>query len=175
MKYDYLVFLLHIRFFITPSNQVLSASKCKELLTKILRPDAVRRSLRNRNYKTGEICRQKGRSTNINCSNTPTHYQLNSVTDRRFKRELQKGTRQIKDTIVEKTKERWRGKKIHGLFPHKLDEKLVDTEQSYRWLKFGDIKGEPESAIMAAQDKAISTNCFKNKILKEELTVMAIT
>jgi hypothetical protein len=28
----------------------------------------------------------------------------------------------------------------------------VDIEQSYRWLKFGDIKGETESAIVAAQD-----------------------
>jgi hypothetical protein len=27
-------------------------------------PDAVRRSQRNRNYKTGGMCRQQGRSTN---------------------------------------------------------------------------------------------------------------
>jgi hypothetical protein len=26
--------------------------------------------------------------------------------------------------------------------PRKLDEKLVDIEQSFRWLKSGDIKGE---------------------------------
>ena len=32
------------------------------------------------------------------------------------------------------------------------------------WLKAGDIKGE----TVAAQDEAISTNYFKNKILKEE-------
>ena len=53
--------------------------------------------------------------------------------------------------------------------PHSLDEKLVDIEQSYRWLKYGDIKGETESTIVAAQDQAISTNYFKNKILKEEI------
>jgi hypothetical protein len=29
--------------------------------------------------------------------------------------------------------------------------------------KFGDIKGETESVIMAAQDQAISTNYFKKK------------
>jgi hypothetical protein len=45
----------------------------------------------------------------------------------------------------------------------------VDTEQSYRWLKSGDIKGETESTIVAAKDQAISTNYFKNKILKEEI------
>jgi hypothetical protein len=57
---------------------------------------------------------------------------------------------------------------MHGQFPWSLDEKLVDTEQSYRRLKFGNIKGETGSAIVAAQGQAVSTNYFKNKILKEE-------
>ena len=46
---------------------------------------------------------------------------------------------------------------------------MVDIEQSYLWLKSGDIKGETESTIVATQDKAISTNYFKNKIFKEEI------
>ena len=58
---------------------------------------------------------------------------------------------------------------MHGQLPRSLDEKLVDIEQSYRWLKYGDFKGETESTIMAAQDQAISTNYFKNKILKKEI------
>jgi len=49
-----------------------------------------------------------------------------------------------------------------------LDEKLVEIEQSYRWLKSGDIKGETESTVVTAKDQAFSTNSFKNKILKEE-------
>jgi hypothetical protein len=53
--------------------------------------------------------------------------------------------------------------------PRNLDEKLADIEQSYCWLKSGDIKGEIESTIVAAQDQAISTNYFKNKVLKEEI------
>ena len=57
---------------------------------------------------------------------------------------------------------------MHGQLPRNLDEKLVDIEQSYRWLKSGDNKGETESTIVAAQDQAIRTNYFKNKILKEE-------
>jgi hypothetical protein len=55
------------------------------------------------------------------------------------------------------------------LFPRSLDEGLINKEQSYRWLKFGDIKGETESAIMAAQDQSISTNYFKKNILKQEI------
>jgi myo-inositol-1-phosphate synthase len=58
---------------------------------------------------------------------------------------------------------------MHGQLAHNLDEKLVDIEQSYCWLKSGNIKGETESKILAAQDQAISTNYFKNKILKKEI------
>ena len=54
------------------------------------------------------------------------------------------------------TKERWHGKRMHGQLPRNLDEKLVDIEQSYRWLKSGDIKGQTESTIVAAQYQAIS-------------------
>ena len=58
---------------------------------------------------------------------------------------------------------------MHGQLPRYLDGKLVDIEQSYRWLKSGDIKGETESTTGTAQDKTISANYFKNKILKEEI------
>jgi hypothetical protein len=34
--------------------------------------DAVRSSPCSRNYKTGGICREKGRPTNTGCQNTPT-------------------------------------------------------------------------------------------------------
>ena len=89
-------------------------------------------------------------------------------TARCLKTGVQRETRKIKETIAEKTKDRWQGKRMHGQLPHNLEEKLVDIEQSYRWLKSGYIKGETESTIVAAQDQAISTNYFKNKILKEE-------
>jgi hypothetical protein len=56
----------------------------------------------------------------------------------------------MKDSIAEKTKERWHGKRMHGKLPRNLDEKLVGIEQSWRWLKFCDIKGETESIIVAA-------------------------
>jgi len=32
-----------------------------------------------------------------------------------------------------------------GQFSHNLDEKLLDNEQSYQWLKFGYIEEETES------------------------------
>jgi hypothetical protein len=36
-----------------------------------------------------------------------------------------------------------------GQFPCRLDEKLVDKEHFYRFLKFGNFKGETESTIVA--------------------------
>jgi hypothetical protein len=57
---------------------------------------------------------------------------------------------------------------MHKQFPHSLDERLVDREQSYWWLKFGDIKGDTESTV-AAQGQALSTNCFKKKFWKKKL------
>ena len=90
-------------------------------------------------------------------------------TARHLKTEVQRETGKIKDSTAEKTNERWQGKRMHGQLPRNLEGKLVDTEQSYRWLKSGDIKGETGSTIVAAQDQAISTDYFKNKILKEEI------
>ena len=75
-----------------------------------------------------------------------------------LKTEVQKERIKVKDSIAEKTKERWQGKRMHGQLPRNLDEELVDIEQSYRWLKSGDIKGETESTIVAFQDQAISKN-----------------
>jgi len=49
---------------------------------------------------------------------------------------------------------------MHEQLPPTLDEKLVDIEQSCRWLKSGDVKGEAESTILAAGDQAIRTNHF---------------
>jgi hypothetical protein len=71
--------------------------------------------------------------------------------------------KQIKTTTARNLRERWEAKRLHGQFPQSLDEGLIDKKQSHRWLKFGDIKGETESIIVAAQDQAISTNYFKKK------------
>jgi hypothetical protein len=50
---------------------------------------------------------------------------------------------------------------MRGQFQRNLDENLVDKEQSYRWLKFWDIKGETESTLVVTQDQAFSTKYLK--------------
>ena len=64
-------------------------------------------------------------------------------TARYLKTEIQRETKKMKDSIAEKTKERWHGKRMYGQWPRSLDEGLVDIEQSYRWLKYGDINPYP--------------------------------
>jgi len=129
-------------------------------------PDAVRRSPNSRNYITVGICRQKGRYTNTDCQKALTQHQHSSVTAIRcLKTEIQRGTRQIQDSVTEKTKERWRGKRMHGQLPRNFDEKLLDIVESSRWLKSVDIKGEAESTLVAAQDQASSTNYFENILI----------
>jgi hypothetical protein len=61
-------------------------------------------------------------------------------TARHLKTEVQRETRKMKDSIAEKTKETWHGKRMHGQMPRSLDEKLVDIEQSYRWLKYATLR-----------------------------------
>jgi len=60
-----------------------------------------------------------------------THqYNTNSTvlqTARCLKTEVQKETRKMKESIAEKIKERWHGKRMHGQLPRNLDEKLVDV------------------------------------------------
>jgi hypothetical protein len=77
-----------------------------------------------------------------------------------LQKSLQSDMKQIKTTIAKNLKERLEAKRLHGQFPRSLDEGFINKEQSYRWLKFGDIEGETESVIMSAQDQAISTNYF---------------
>jgi hypothetical protein len=93
----------------------------------------------------------------------------NNNNNNNLQKSLQSDTKRIKTTIARNLKERWEAKRLHGQFPRSLDERLINKEQSYQWLKFGDIKGETESVIMAAQDQAISTNYFKKKVLKQEI------
>ena len=62
-------------------------------------------------------------------------------------------------------------KRMQGQFPRYLEEKLVDNEQSYWWLKSGDIKGETEITTVAAEDQAISTNYSKIKFWRKNFAV----
>jgi hypothetical protein len=102
-------------------------------------------------------------TVDLNNNNNTHQHNLNLAllqTTNKFKKSFQSETKQIKNIVTQDIQGKREERRMHGQFPRSLDEKLVDKEQSYRRLKFGDIKGETESAIVAAQDQAISTNYF---------------
>jgi hypothetical protein len=79
-------------------------------------------------------------------TNTTQH--INSTlfqTATNFNKSLQSDTKQIKDITARNLKERREAKRPRGEFPRSLDEELTDKEQSYRWLKFGNIKGKQKT------------------------------
>jgi hypothetical protein len=80
-----------------------------------------------------------------------------------FKTEVQTGTRRIKDITAEKTNEGRQWKRTHEQFPRSLHDKVVDNEQSYGQLKFGDNKGQRKSTTEAALNQGVSKNYFKIK------------
>jgi hypothetical protein len=60
---------------------------------------------------------------------------------------------------------------MHGKLLRNLDEKMMDTEQSYRWLKSGDIKRETASTIVGSSTPNNQYRLFKNKILRKKLRI----
>jgi hypothetical protein len=48
---------------------------------------------------------------------------------------------------------------MHGQLSRNLDEKLVDNEQPYRWLKSDDIKGETGSTGLSEMIVGVLTTC----------------
>jgi len=52
---------------------------------------------------------------------------------------------------------------MHRKFHRNLEENLVDNEQSYQWLKFGECEGETEIRIVAAQDQTLVQTILKIK------------
>jgi hypothetical protein len=73
-----------------------------------------------------------------------------------------------KNVIVEKTKERWRGKRCVGIFPRNLPKNWWIWNNHIDGWNFGDFKRETGSTGVAAEDQTVYTNDFKNKILKKE-------
>ncbi|KAF2889734.1 hypothetical protein ILUMI_16438 [Ignelater luminosus] len=62
----------------------------------------------------------------------------------------------------------WVEKQMQGQYPRAVQEHLIDKEQTYEWLHKGELKGETESLIIAAQDQAINTRYHNKKHTETE-------
>ena len=56
---------------------------------------------------------------------------------------------------------------MHKQYPKRIGEKDVDQQKTNQWLQIAGLKSETEGFIITAQDQAIKTNYYRNKIFKD--------
>jgi hypothetical protein len=49
-----------------------------------------------------------------------------------------------------------------------MGRQLIGEEDMFLWLPRGDLKGETEGEVTAAQDQALQTKCHATKLLQPE-------
>jgi hypothetical protein len=94
------------------------------------------------------------------CYKASTQHKL-TIVQTEASRQIKNNNKTIKGCHSRKEKECWQEKEKLRHFPHNLEEQLVDKEQLYRSIKFGDIRGETESETVAAQEQEISKTNLK--------------
>jgi hypothetical protein len=77
-----------------------------------------------------------------------------------------------KGRLGEVLKKKWKNKVMHGQYIRNMDRQLISEEDTFLWPPKGDLKGENESEIVAAQDKALNTKYYATKILHTETDSM---
>ena len=63
-------------------------------------------------------------------------------------------------------KQKWEGKQLYGRFKCLINN--ISHQKTWTWLRKGNLKGETESLLRAAQDNAIRTNHIKARIDKTQ-------
>jgi hypothetical protein len=59
--------------------------------------------------------------------------------------------------LGEVLKKKWKNKAMYGKYIRNIDRQLISEEDTFLWLKKGDLKAATESEIVAAQDQALQT------------------
>lgn len=82
-------------------------------------------------------------------------------------KELKKKLRNI---LQKQREERWCSKPLHGQYANQASNASTNRDLTFAWLKKGDVKGETEALITAAQDQALATNYHKKHIMKLDVS-----
>ena len=77
--------------------------------------------------------------------------------------------KKVKEKIQERRRERWEGKPLHGQFPNNTHKPYVDQQTTNLWLTAGDLKGETEGFLIAAQDQSLMTRNYQHNILNQNI------
>ena len=56
---------------------------------------------------------------------------------------------------------------MHGQYPSRIKEAVVDFKETNNWLKGTGLKAETEGLIIAAQDQSLATRLYHRKIIKD--------
>ena len=72
-----------------------------------------------------------------------------------------------KHQALEQLKSKWEEKPLHGQYPKRTKEKVVDQHKTHSWLSTSGFKSETDRFIIASQDQCIKTKYCRHKILKD--------
>lgn len=68
---------------------------------------------------------------------------------------------------LEETITTWKQKQIHGKHPHIVENGNIDKQNTYTWLRKGDLQPETEGFIIGIQDQIIATRNYRKYIIKD--------
>ena len=71
---------------------------------------------------------------------------------------LKEGIQHIKAKLGESLKKKWESKLMHCQCIRSMDRQLISEKNTFLWLSRGELEGETESEIIAAQDQALQKN-----------------
>ena len=83
------------------------------------------------------------------------------------------GIQHIKAKLGESLKKKWESKVMHGHYIESMDRQIISEEDTFLWLLRGDLKGQTENEIVAAQDQALQAKKHVTKILQTEMDTNA--
>ena len=60
----------------------------------------------------------------------------------------------------------WEEKPLHGQYPRRANNAVVDQKKTHQWLRSSGLKAETEGFILTAQDQGLLTRNYQAKVMK---------